>query len=158
MQRARIRQIIDCLSIGGPRRGALFVLDERGASAIEFALLAPVLAIALLGTVDVGRALTDQMAMGSLLRTAAQAAIVGGDKFMIERVLDAARDDASVSVSIGDPRCSCPENPTVLLGCYTTCAGSASTAIYYSLTAHKEFVGIFIPRMTLSKTLQVQVR
>ena len=69
---------------------------ERGASAVEFALLVPVLIIALLGTVDVGRALTEQMALGSLLRTGAQSAIAGGDVSTVKRVLLAAKDDDSI--------------------------------------------------------------
>lgn len=158
MQRNGTYRRMASLTSAGTRPPTALVTDQRGASALEFALIAPILAIALLGTVDVGRALTEQMTLGSLLRTAAQAALAGGDKVLIERVLDAANDDASIEFIVGEPGCSCPESPAVLVSCYATCAGSASTSIHFSLTANKEFVGVFLPPIVLSKTLQVQVR
>ncbi|MBV0893421.1 pilus assembly protein [Paracoccus sp. Z118] len=130
---------------------------EQGASAIEFALLAPFLIFALLGTVDVGRALTEQMALGSILRTGAQSAIAGGDVGAVDRVLRAAKDDASVLVAVR-PLCACPENSQAEVDCSTTCAGPGPTAIYYSLAAQKEFSGIFLPDKLLSRSIQVQVR
>lgn len=133
------------------------VSAERGASAIEFALLAPVLVLALLGTVDVGRALTEQMTIGSLLRTGAQAAIAGGDAASIEQVLNTAKNDASVSVNV-TRFCACPENTQSPVDGSTTCAGSEPTSVYYSLDAEKAYSGIFLPGMLLSRSLQVQVR
>lgn len=130
---------------------------EQGASAIEFALLAPVLIIALLGTVDVGRVLTEQMALESLLRAGAQSAIAGRDVSTIDGVLRAASDDASVSVDVAQI-CACPENPQAPVACSTTCAGPGPTAVYYSLTANKPFSGIFLPGTLLSRSVQVQVR
>ena len=130
---------------------------EQGASAIEFALLAPILIIALLGTVDVGRALAQQMALGSLLRTAAQSAIAGGDTSNVKRVLLAANDDASISVDVAQI-CACPESPQAAVACSTTCAGPGPTAVYYSLTAKKSFSGMFLPGTLLSRSVQVQVR
>jgi len=130
---------------------------EQGASAIEFALLSPVLIIALLGTVDVGQALTQQMALGSLLRTGAQSAIAGSDTSTVKRVLLAAKDDASVSVDVAQI-CACPESPQEAVDCSTTCAGPGPTAVYYSLTAEKSFSGIFLSGTLLSRSIQVQVR
>lgn len=141
-----------------PRYKRPFVLlEEQGASAIEFALLAPVLLIALMGTVDVGRALTQQMALGSILRTGAQSAIAGGEVSAVNRILLAAKDDGSVSVNVAQ-MCACPESPQAAVACSTTCAGPGPTAIYYSLTAEKEFSGLFMPRRTLRQSLQVQIR
>ena len=139
------------------RKPFSIVPSEQGASAIEFALLAPVLIIALLGTVDVGRALTEQMTLGSLLRTGAQSAIAGGDASAIDRVLRAATDDDSVSVTVA-PFCACPEGPQTAVECSTTCPGPAPTAIFYSLAAEKAFSGIFLPDRLLSRSVQVQVR
>lgn len=130
---------------------------EQGASAIEFALLAPVLIIALLGTVDVGRALTEQMALGSLLRTGAQSAIAGGDVSTVGQVLRAVKDDDSVSVNVAQI-CACPESPQAAVACSTTCAGPGPTAVYYSLVAEKAFSGILMPGRNLSRSIQVQIR
>ncbi len=129
---------------------------ERGASAIEFALLAPVLIVTILGTVDVGRALTEQMSLSSLLRTGAQTAMAGGDLSRINQVLHAAKDD---SIALEVVRvCACPENAGATVNCSTTCAGLAPTAIYYHINAEKTFSGAFLPDIPLSRSLQVQVR
>ncbi len=143
---------------------------DHGVSAIEFALLAPVLIIALLGTVDVGRALTEQMTISSALRSGAQTAIAGGDVVAVERILRAAAsknftlaargakgDAATLSIDVR-PMYACPDNPQTEVGYSTTCAGPTSTAIYYTLTAEKTFAGIFLPDIPLGRTLQVQVR
>lgn len=129
---------------------------DRGASAIEFALLAPVLVVALLGTVDVGRALTEQMTIGSLLRTVAQSVIAEGDISKVDQVRSAARGDDLVSVS--PPICVCPDNTQAVVDCSATCAGPQPTAIYYSLVIQKTFSGIFLPDILLTRSLQVQVR
>lgn len=132
---------------------------ERGASAIEFALLAPVLVLGLLGTVDVGRALTEQMTIGSLLRTGAQSIMAGVDAAKVEPMLLAASGDESVSVDVTiPPICACPDSTQVAVDCSTTCPGPEPTGIYYSLTATKPFSGIFLPDIQLSRSLQVQVR
>ncbi|MRX51762.1 hypothetical protein GI374_15280 [Paracoccus sp. S-4012] len=133
------------------------VSAERGASAIEFALIAPVLTIALLGAMDVGRAVAEQMAIGTILRTGAQSAISGGDLSTIEQVLVTARGDAAVSVKV-ERICACPENVQFAVDCSVTCAGPGATAIYYSLVAEKAFSGMFLPDIQLSRSLQVQVR
>ena len=146
----------DCFPLTVCHRLTTFLPTERGSSAIEFALLAPVLIVALLGTVDVGRALTEQMALGSLLRTGAQSAMAGGDVSKINQVLHAAKDD-SISLDVARV-CACPENAGTAVDCSTTCAGPASTAIYYHVNAAKTFSGIFLPDIPLSRSLQVQVR
>ncbi|MBC7285326.1 TadE/TadG family type IV pilus assembly protein [Hoeflea sp.] len=135
---------------------AIFSAD-RGASAVEFALLAPFLIVALLGTADIGRALAEQMAIGSLLRTGAQSALAGGDLATINQVLDVAKGDPSVVVGVARI-CACPENSQAPVDCSTTCTGQAPTNIYYSLDAEKMFSGIFLSSIPLSRSLQVQVR
>ncbi|QDA35751.1 pilus assembly protein (plasmid) [Paracoccus liaowanqingii] len=131
--------------------------SERGASAIEFALLAPFLIVALLGTVDVGRALTEHMIIGSLLRTGAQGAIAGGDGPEIENIIRASNKDTLVAVNVVRI-CTCPESAPLSMQCDTTCAGSAPTNIHYSLTAQKLYDSIFLSDISLSRRLQVQVR
>ncbi|MCF3972586.1 TadE/TadG family type IV pilus assembly protein [Paracoccus salsus] len=139
------------------RRLAAIVPAQRGASAVEFALLAPVLTLALLLTVDVGRALTEQMTIGSVLRTGAQSAIAGGDAATIGLSLNGSTADEALAVAVARI-CSCPENPQVRLDCSATCAGSAPTDIYYILSANKVFSGLLLPSLSLSRSLQVQVR
>lgn len=156
MKRRQFRHVMEYSSSLSFHKLATLLPAERGASAIEFALLAPVLIVALLGTVDVGRALTEQMALGSLLRTGAQTAMAGSDLSRIDHVLHAAKDD---SVVLDVKRvCACPEDAGAAVDCSTTCAGPAATAIYYHIDAKKTFSGIFLPDIPLSRSLQVQVR
>jgi hypothetical protein len=150
----------------------LFALKtaQQGTSAIEFALLSPVLIIALLGMVDIGREMTERMTIGSILRVGAQRAIAGGDVATVESVLRAA---ASHNFTLSDPGfagndtslalqveriCACVGAPLDHVACMTTCTGQTPTAIYVILRAEKTYSGILLPRMFLYQSMQVQVR
>jgi pilus assembly protein CpaE len=62
--------------------------EESGASAVEFALFAPVLCLALLTTIDLGTALSQRMSLGHVLRSGAQVAMEDPGTAKVERVLE----------------------------------------------------------------------
>lgn len=143
---------------------------DDGVSAIEFALLAPMLVLALLATVDVGLALTERMTIDHVLRAGAQSATAGVDVAAIDQVLrttaannftlaapGATGDDSALALTVSRV-CACAEQPGTAVACSTTCAGSASTQIFYDLAGQKTYSGIILPRFGLSPALQVQVR
>lgn len=143
---------------------------EDGVSAVEFALLAPMLVFALLATVDVGLALTERMAIDHVLRSGAQSATVAANVSTIDQVLritaannftvaepGAAGDDTSLALAV-ERICSCAGQPGTAVDCSTTCSGEAPTQIFYTLAGEKTYSGIVLPQFRLSPSVQVQVR
>jgi len=144
---------------------AAFCDDARGASATEFALLAPLLALALLSATDLGLAEYQKMSMDHALRAAAQ-------KAMSDPGAEAARQIASEaaaanfsaasgadSLTISARRfCACPDNLSVEVACTTSCANGRHTYIYYRLDASKNYVGFLLPTFSLRSSAQVQIR
>lgn len=158
-----------CLGRNWRKPGRL-IRAEDGVSAIEFALLAPVLVIALLGMVDLGLAVNERMAIDHVLRAGAQSAAAGEDIAVIDQVIrttaknnftvaapDATGDDTSLALTV-NRLCTCAEQPETSVVCSTTCAGNAPTQIFYALTGQKTYSGNLLPRFSLSPTLQVQFR
>lgn len=145
--------------------------DQRGASAVEFALIAPVLFVGLLSTVDIGLAVTERMNLDHVLRAAARSAMADQGQDNVRKALEGiASQNFTVSsqttetaaenaVTLSVERfCACAENPSARVACSTTCAGSAPTLAYYRMTAKKAYDGMILPRMDLQVALQVQVR
>lgn len=143
--------------------------DDRGVSAVEFALVAPVLLLALLGSVDLGMAEYERMTMDHALRSGAQAAILDpGAASVLNKTqstisrnfaLNSTSTLSDKSVSVSATRfCACPEANSIEVACSTTCTGSAPTFVYYRLTAAKMYKGAILPTLTLSASAQVQIR
>jgi pilus assembly protein CpaE len=135
-------------------------LGEDGVSAVEFALIAPILFIALLSMVDVGFAIYERMTIDYVLRAGAQAAMDDPADGEVLTVLNetAAKNFAAGAVpifTVEHPICECPENTDVL--CSATCDGDAATSIYYRLEGTKTYDGIFMS-IDLGPSVRVQVR
>ncbi len=154
-------------------RGTLFrtsrdVMHKTdGVSAVEFALLAPMLIFAILATVDLGLAISERMTIGHILRAGAQSAIenVGDSQISLVMRTTAAKNltvadtgtDTSIALAV-EKMCACSAQPSVAVACSTTCTPNAPTQIYYILTGSKTYAGLILPRFKQSKTLEVQVR
>ena len=162
------------------------LLTEEGASAVEFALFAPVLCLALLTTIDLGTALSQRMSLGHVLRSGAQVAMEDpdagqpagtdniSDAVKVERILEstAKRNFQTASVDPNDPSykigetielsaerfCACPEAPETAVQCSKVCAGTEPTYIFYRLEASKDFAGVLLRNLPLGVSSQVQVR
>lgn len=133
---------------------------EDGVSAVEFALIAPVLFIALLSMVDVGFAIYERMTIDYVLRAGAQAAMDDPGKATVLTVLNdtGAQNFAAGTVpnfTVEHPICECPGNTDVV--CSATCDGGAATSIYYRLEGTKTYDGIFMS-IDLGPSVRVQVR
>ena len=78
-----------------------FARDERGVSAVEFALVAPVLLISLLGVVDLGNVVYQRTDMESALRSGVQYFMNGGDNLAkAEQVVTASWTTKPAGVTI----------------------------------------------------------
>ncbi|WP_262269896.1 TadE/TadG family type IV pilus assembly protein [Microvirga yunnanensis] len=145
--------------------------DRRGVSAVEFALIAPVLFTGLVITADIGLAVTERMTLDHVLRGAAQSAMADQGPDKVQKALEqiAARNFAAPgetteiaeenAVTVSAVRfCACAENLSAPVACSTTCPGAASTLAYYRMEARKAYNGMLLPRIDFDLTLQVQVR
>ncbi|HEX2134506.1 MAG TPA: TadE family protein [Microvirga sp.] len=143
--------------------------DQDGVSAVEFALVAPILAFSLVAAIDVGLAEYERMAIDHALRAAAQSAMADQGP---DAVLRALQTTASKNFTLSDGTtsnpdalkvsvkrfCACPEATGTEVSCSTVCAGPTSTFIYYRLTGTKFHKAAMLPPIELSPSVQVQVR
>lgn len=127
--------------------------DRDGASAVEFALIAPVLLAGLLGAVDVGTALSERMAMDHVLRSAAKVAMTDAGLTEVQRVLEGLADGEGFAV-IAELYCPCPGNPA----CSGPCADPTGYNAY-RLSASKTYESLITPlEVPLASAIEVQVR
>ena len=143
--------------------------SEKGTSAVEFALFAPVLFFALVATVDVGLAEYERMTIDHILRAGAQSAMADQGQ---DQILKIVQDTASRNFTLSnqttinatalavavDRFCACPDSPTAAVACTTTCTGLAPTFVYYRVSGAKIYAGMIMPAITMRPSVQVQVR
>lgn len=112
---------------------------ERGAVAVEFALVMPLLLVLLFGIIDMGIVLTQQLSLSNSARQAARFAVVDVEGRACGAVEAEAR---AAAPTIG----MLSSDPTFVLSgapgpCERPCAGSTSTTdIKVTLTYHSNFV------------------
>lgn len=143
---------------------------RRGVAATEFALVAPILAVTLLTSIDLGRALTERMAIDHALRAGAQRAMADPGA---ASVLDVMRTTAKTNFTLADDTAetgeptldlsvarfgACPDNPGYAVAPSTVCAGSTPTYIYYRMEATKTYAGWITPAIEFDRASQVQIR
>lgn len=141
---------------------------RKGASAVEFALLSPVLVVGTFATVDAGMAVYDKMMITQVLRAGAQSAIAGRSEASVLAVLE---DTASANFTVAGTtpapgelvldvttHCSCPDALTTPVSCSVLCVGSASPNEFYDLSASVEFTGVILPTFTLSGEIVVMAQ
>ena len=108
--------------------------DRSGGAAVELALIAPVLAVALVAMADLSMRIFDRLNMQSAVRAGIQYTMNGGSDLVAARaiVLDAwtARPaDASV---VAERYCLCGEAVTA---CANSCAGGSVSKVYTRIVA-----------------------
>ncbi len=147
-----------------------FARSDRGTSAIEFAICAPVLIIGLLIVTDVGLAVTDRMRLDQAVRSGAEFAMNSVDdantiKDMVKASATGAYGTALNDVDSGDiptvaadKFCECPDAPGVAASCSALCTGDVVPYAYWRIGATKQYSGIFIPSLPLSTEITVQTR
>lgn len=118
-----------------------FSRDESGVSAVEFALIAPVLLFSLLGVVDVANVVYQRSDMESALRSGIQYFMNGGDDLArAEAVVNDAWTTKPDGVSVVAERfCLCDTTPHA---CNVLCDDDTYPASYNRLRATATFPGI----------------
>jgi pilus assembly protein CpaE len=145
--------------------------DEGGVSAIEFALIAPLLVFGLLGTVDIGLAVRERMNIDTVLRAGAHGAMSDrGEEFVLQIMRTTALENFTLTQEASttgkgllSPEahryCACPSDPEAAVTCSTTCAGPTSSPfVFYRLSAEKNYQGMILPAIEFNPSIQVQVR
>jgi pilus assembly protein CpaE len=141
---------------------------EGGVSAVEFALIAPVFAAALVAMVDVGLALYERMSMDHVLRSGGQAAMSDPGELQVLKVMESAiatgfvEGPGTIKLDFPERFCACPDNtevdPAEAPACSVACSGSTLPYVYYRMRASKTYDGVLGPPIALDSSLQVQVR
>ncbi len=141
---------------------------EDGVSAVEFALIMPVLGFGLLATLDVALSAHERMAIGHVLRAGAQVALEDPGADQVQAVLSATatefvvgcprtRNPLSLCVAV-DAYCQCP-GASGQVDCTSTATCSASRIQrYYRLRAEKQRENLVLPSFSFAPQLVVQVR
>jgi len=118
-----------------------FARDRRGASAVEFALISPVLAITLLGIAEIGQVVYQRTDMHGALRSGGQYVLNGGRDLAVAREIvvrswTAMPDDAVVETT---RFCLCSN---VAHACNSPCSGGSVPEAYISISAEATLGGI----------------
>jgi Flp pilus assembly protein TadG len=139
--------------------------STAGVSAVEFAIMSPVLVLACFGMTDIGMAVYERMMMNQVLRAGAQPAFQGMNDGVVLTVLqetatenftvaDGAATGDELQVGV-DSHCACPGEATVAVTCGATCASGSVALRLYRLTASKAYQGVILPEFSLSSSLEV---
>lgn len=143
-----------------------FLRAEAGVSAIEFALIAPLVVGMLLMMADFGLAIQQRMTMNHILRIGAEAAMRGATDAQIAATLEAAvADHAGPRMStlvVAPPMrlCRCPETADAPVDCATDCAGGRAPDLFHEFSATLPYRSILAGdglSITLRGRLLVQV-
>jgi Flp pilus assembly protein TadG len=144
---------------------ARLLRGNEGVSALEFGLLAPILAILIIGIVDFGVAIWQDMQVANAAEAGAAYASVNGWNATASQIETAVTSATSLSTITAAPApwvmsCGCPNaNSTGIteVACGTTCADGSQAGHYWVVNAQASYAmflsypGIGNP-MTLSAT------
>ena len=120
-----------------------FAQDERGVSAVEFALTVPILLMSLLGVVDLGNVVYKRADMDSALRAGIQYFMNGGADLTVAQqiVTDSWTTKPQGVIVVADKVCYCG---TVANSCNSLCGDGSVPTAYSRLQAMATFPGILI--------------
>lgn len=147
-----------------------FARSERGTSAIEFAVCAPVLIVGLLVVTDVGLAVNERMRLDQAARAGAEFAMNSvDDGDTIEDMVKASAtgaygedlndlDSSKIPEVEAEMFCECPDAPGVAAACDNLCTGEVVPSAYWRIEASKDFNGVFVPAFPIATQITVQTR
>lgn len=142
-----------------------FMNGTHGVAAPELGLIAPILAIMVLGIVDFGVGIYRSMQVNNAAQAGAQYAMINGfnPKAIEQAVVNATSYIKIEAVPSPTTFCGCPEaDRVVIAACGTTCPNGLAVGKYISVSAQGAYKTIFsyplIPKkMTFSANSTVRV-
>ena len=136
--------------------------DIRGIAAVEFALLAPILVLLVIGAADISMALFEQMVVTNA--AASGAAYASQKGYNSSGIVSAVTSATSLSLVQATPApseyCGCPNvsSGVVNASCGSTCPSGAKTGTYGSISARATYSLMFnIPGFPTSTVLSSTV-
>jgi len=109
--------------------------SERGAAAVEFALLIPIISAVLLGLVNYGLAMFDKMELTSATRAGAQLALL--DTSDTTAIKQAVVDSTNLSLTIANvttsQACECADGSAVTCG--DPCGDGSANRYYFTVNS-----------------------
>jgi len=158
MQRVVTKRILACADL------ARFISGRddgtRGAVAIEFAILAMILVVMMVCTVDLGMGFYRKKQVQNAAQAGAQyAAAKGFSESSISSAVKAATSFSGISASPAPTQfCGCPSDTGVTsISCSSTCSGGAARGTYVSVSAQGTYNTILpYPLIPNSFTLVAQ--
>jgi len=124
-----------------------FLCDEdRGTSATEFALIAPILILMALCTVDVGRGFYYNMQVQNAAQAGARyAALHGFDQTSVSNAIAAATSNSGISASPAPVQfCGCPSDSGIsATDCESLCPGGSAAGRYVTASAQAVYNTVF---------------
>lgn len=134
--------------------------DARGASAVEFALLAPFLVAILIPTADLGMGLYSKMQVQDAAQAGAQYAVFHGwNSAAIQNAVTSATSLSSISASPAPTQsCGCASGTSIMpAACGTTCPDGQSAGTYVTVAAQAQYQPLIpYPALGTSVTLSAQ--
>jgi pilus assembly protein CpaE len=133
----------------------------RGASALEFAIFAPILCLGLLAMVDIGMSVALRMELDRNVRSGAQAAItLDNPAPIIETIVELSAgspDDLTVSVA---QTCFCRIDGVLEPhgDCQVRCVSGEEPAVFFAISAERPYTGAIFGRRTIVSDTRVQIR
>ena len=116
-----------------------------GVAAIEFAIIAPVLVLAVLCTVDLGLAIYRKMQVENAARAGAEYALLNGfSTTVISSAVMQATGLSGINASPAPTQfCGCASNSGIsTIDCSSTCAGGIAPGTYVSVSAQATYTTI----------------
>lgn len=137
-------------------RFGTFARSESGNSALEFAMTAPFLIIALVMMLDVGVAVGARMEIDRNVRAGVQAAMsqINDPNTIRDFVLASAAGTGNISVNV-NKTCSCGSTATP---CNTWCSAQVPPSVFVNISAILPYSGLLLPSFQLESETHVQLR
>ena len=150
---------LSCLRrfLGGSQDGV------RGVAAIEFSIVAPLLVLTLVGTIDAGSAIYRKMQVQNAVHAGTQYAMINGFNASGITTAIASASNMSVNSSPAPQQfCGCPSMSGVAsIDCSSTCPGGSNPGTYVTVSAQGYYSTLFrypLVNDQFSFTTQVTVR
>jgi pilus assembly protein CpaE len=128
---------------------------RSGVSAVEFALVAPMLCFGVLAMIDVATRVSVKMDLDRSVRAGVQAIMtLDREPEEIRQIILLAAGSLSPSVTV-ETQCACGSTTAA---CTAACDGGAAPSAYFAVVASRPQPGIMLPHQTITSSLRVQVR